>query len=218
MAALYTFFPELAQQSPAILDALALPSKTEAAQSKIRTRNEARYYEMVIKPQEALLKTAQPAREKLSLQAIQRPAFVKEKSLGVQSISVVFQSLGDDIGAINLCRSYWLYKHIATSNLLHHYAALIDCLLAYAVIFVALPFCRIIFNWVANISIEKRNIERQKAYAVIERPHADLRRTMEEGAKLRHELALEINKAPGKIVYTTERENLEQEFEQHFDG
>ncbi len=40
---------------------------------------------------------------------------------------------------------------------------------------------------------------------------------MEEGAKLRHELALEINKAPGKIVYTTERENLEQEFEQHFD-
>ena len=40
---------------------------------------------------------------------------------------------------------------------------------------------------------------------------------MEEGEKFRRELALEMNRAPGKIVYTTERENLEQEFEQHFD-
>lgn len=210
-------FSELAQQSPAILDALALPSKTEAAQSKIRTRNEARYYEMVIKPQEALLKTAQPEREKLSLRAIQRPAFVKENLWEFSQFPLSSNLWVTTLAAINLCGSYWLYKHIATSNLLHHYAALIDCLLAYAVIFVALPFCRLIFNWVANISIEKRNIERQKAYAAIERPHAELRRTMEEGAKLRHELGLEINKAPGKIVYTTERENLEQEFEQHFD-
>jgi hypothetical protein len=65
--------------------------------------------------------------------------------------------------------------------------------------------------------IEKRNDERQKAFALVDRPHAELRRTMEEGAKLRHQLALEMKKEPGKIVYTTERENLEQEFEQHFD-
>lgn len=210
-------FQELAQQSPAILDALALPSATEKAQSKIRTAAEARYYEMVIKPQEAANKNMPLAEEKLSLQAIERPAFLKENLWEFSQFSLSSNLWVTTLAAINLCGSYWLYRHIATSNLLHHYAYLIDCLLAYAVIFIALPFCRIIFNWGANMLIEKRNDERQKAFALVDRPHAELRRTMEEGAKLRHQLALEMKKEPGKIVYTTERENLEQEFEQHFD-
>lgn len=212
-------FEELARQSPAVLDTLNLPDTKKSVESAVRSKAEARYYELVIRPQEAALKNSLPTPEpqNVSIATVKRPPFLQENYWSFSQFPLSSNLWVTTLAGINLCGSWWLYKHIATSNLLHHYAALIDCLLAYAIIFVALPFCRIIFNWGANVLIEERNRQRQKAYAIIERPHAELRKTMEEGGKLRHELALTMNEGPGKVVYTTERENLEQEFEQHFD-
>ncbi len=207
-------FSELAQQSPAILDTLALPTPQQSFEERIRSKAEARYYELVIQPQNAG-KNVPAVPEKVTLEKVKRPAFLKENRWEFSQFSLTSNLWVTTLAAINLCGSYWLYRHIATSNLLHHFAYLIDCLLAYAVIFVALPFIRIIFNWCANVLIEERNNERQKAFAAIERPHSELRKTMEAGAKLRHELALSMQQ-PSQVVYTTERENLEQEFEQHF--
>lgn len=208
-------FEELAQQSSAILDTLALPTPQQSIEQKIRSSAGARYYELVLQPQDAG-KNLPMEPQKVTLEKVKRPAFLQENLWEFSQFSLSSNLWVTTLAAINLCGSYWLYKHIATSNLLHHFAYLIDCLLAYAVIFVALPFFRIIFNWCANVLIQERNSERQKAFAVIERPNAELRKTMEEGAKLRHELALSMQQ-PSKVVYTTERENLEQEFEQHFD-
>jgi hypothetical protein len=210
-------FEELARQSSNILDTLALPSEMKSVEQSVRSKAEARYYDLVIRPQEAAIKNLPSEPEKVTLQTVKRPPFLEEKLWTFSQFPLSSNLWVTTLAAINLCGSWWLYKHIATSNLLHHYAYLIDCLLAYAIIFVALPFCRIIFNWGANVLIEERNRERQKAFAVIERPHAELRKTMEEGAKLRQELALTMNDGPGKVVYTTERENLEQEFEQKID-
>lgn len=209
-------FEELAQQSPAILDSLSLPSSEETTEGKIRTNVGARYYEMVIKPQQEAMRNQQhmPVEpRKVTLQKVQRPPFLQESYWEFSQFPLSSSLWVTTLAALNLAGSYWLYKHIATSALLHRYAALIDCLLAYAVIFVALPFCRIIFNWCKNSFIERRNTARQKAYAVIERPNAELRHTMGEGAKLRRELAQSM-KEPSRVVYTTERENLEQEFEE----
>lgn len=209
-------FPELAQQSSAILDSLSLPGTDETPEGKIRSNVGARYYEMVIRPQEEAMRNqshlpAEP--RKVTLEKVQRPPFLQERYWEFSQFSLASSLWVTTLAALNLGGSYWLYKHIATSALLHRYAALIDCLLAYAVIFVALPLVRIIFNWCANSFIERRNAERQKAYAVIERPNAELRQTMAAGALMRRELA-KTNNQPSKIVYTTERENLEQEFEQ----
>jgi len=209
-------FAELAQQSAAILDTLNLPSASETPEGKIRSNVGARYYEMVIRPQEEAMRnqqhlSAEP--RKVNLQKVQRPPYLQESFWEFSQFPLSSSLWVTTLAALNLAGSYWLYKHIATSALLHRYAALIDCLLAYAVIFVALPFLRIIFNYCANSFIERRNAARQKAYAVIERPDAELRKTMAGGAMLRRELAQAI-KQPSQIVYTTERENLEQEFEQ----
>ena len=103
--------------------------------------------------------------------------------------------------------------HIATSNLLHHFSYLIDCLLGYAVIFFILPFCRVVFNWGANKFIEERNKKRLAAFNVIDRPHSELRKTIDAGAQLRHQLSLALNKEPGKVAYTTERDNFDQQYE-----
>lgn len=209
-------FAELAQQSPAILDSLNLPSASETPEGKIRSNVGARYYEMVIRPQEEAMRNQQhlPAEpRKVNLQKVQRPPYLQENFWEFSQFPLSSSLWVTTLAALNLAGSYWLYKHIATSALLHRYAALIDCLLAYAVIFVALPFLRIVFNWCVNSFIERRNLERQKAYAVIERPNAELRQTMAAGAMLRRELA-QTMKQPSQIVYTTERENLEQEFEQ----
>lgn len=209
-------FAELAQQSSAILDTLSLPSSEETTEGKIRSNVGARYYEMVIKPQQEAMRSQQHLpveHRKVTLQKVHRPPFLQESFWEFSQFPLSSSLWVTSLAALNLAGSYWLYKHIATSALLHRYAALIDCLLAYAVIFVALPFIRIIFNYCANYFIERRNAARQKSYAVIERPNAELRKTMAAGAMLRRELAHAINQ-PSTVVYTTERENLEQEFEQ----
>ncbi len=212
-------FAELAQQSSAILDTLNLPSSEETTEGKIRSNVGARYYEMVIKPQQEAMRSQQHLpveHRKVTLQKVHRPPFLQESFWEFSQFPLSSSLWVTSLAALNLAGSYWLYKHIATSALLHRYAALIDCLLAYAVIFVALPFIRIIFNYCVNYFIERRNTARQKSYAVIERPNAELRKTMAAGAMLRRELAHSINQ-PSTVVYTTERENLEQEFEQHFE-
>lgn len=208
-------FEELARQSPAILDTLALPEKAQQAiTSNIKSNAQARYFDMVLKPQLAAAGLDQPERERVTLQSVQRPPVLLENLWQFSQFPLSSNLWVMTLASINLWGSWWLYKHIATSNLLHHYAYLIDCLLGYAVIFFVLPVCRVLFIVVANTLIELRNAQRREAYALIERPNAELRKTMEEGGKLRQELA--IGHQPGKVVYTTERENLEQEFEQHF--
>ncbi len=218
-------FEELAQQKPAILEDLAAPGEIDSEQEEFHSAAEARYYDLVIRPQEEAKrrsnskaekhagKRGKAATKKFSIKTIKRPAYFAENIWQFSHFPLSSNLWVFGLASINLWGSWWLYKHIATSNLLHHFSYLIDCLLGYAVIFFILPFCRVVFNWGANMLILERNKKRLAAFNVIDRPHAELRKTIDAGAQMRYQLSLALNKTPGQVAYTTERDNFDQQFE-----
>lgn len=113
--------------------------------------------------------------------------------------------------SLNFAGSYWLYKHIASIALLSHFATLIDCLLAYAVIFLTLPFLRIIFNALMNISIRKRNAERRKMSSLMHSASDELAIKLQEAKSM--SAALPDYSRNAEVIYTTEKDQLEQQIE-----
>lgn len=210
-------FPELAQQAPELLLSLGLPDPDSVGRPKITSQAGADYYNMVLKPLEAAsggLSRLEGPRAVPSLTSIKRPDFLQEKLWTFSEYPLGSNLFVFTLAALNLFGSWWLYRHIATSNLLHHYAYLIDGMLAYAVVFFALPFARIGFIAVANALIETRNNKREKALQQLRQPRAELQQTLSESKVFRAEFAAEQKRGTAKIAYTTEKDNLEQQFEE----
>jgi hypothetical protein len=113
--------------------------------------------------------------------------------------------------SLNFYGSYWLFKHIATIPLLSHFSTLIDCLLAYGSFFLALPLLRIVFNFVMNISIRKRNSERRKQAGELHAPSEELAVKLQEATTMSK--ALPNNEDKGQVIYSTEKDLLEQEID-----
>jgi len=116
------------------------------------------------------------------------------------------------LASLNLAGSWWLYKHIATINFLHHIALFIDFLFGFASMFFIIPIGRAIHQVIVNATIISRNAQREEALEAYFHHSPDLGLALEDCERIRLELAGQ-REAPAQIVYTTEKDALEQEFE-----
>lgn len=116
------------------------------------------------------------------------------------------------LAIFNFCGSWWLFKHIATINLLHHVAALIDVLLTYSIVLLLIPAVRYVVLAVLNARIEDRNAKRKAAYDLVSQPQGEVLKELEEAREIRDE-QLTLLKSDKSIVYTTDKDSLEQQFD-----
>jgi hypothetical protein len=116
------------------------------------------------------------------------------------------------VALLNFAGSWWLFKHIATINLLHQVAALIDVLLGYAIIFLAIPLIRAIVLFVLNKRIDDRNTKRLKSFELVDRPRGEILKEIEEAKQIRLQELSQLS-TDKNIIYTTEKDDLEQQFD-----
>lgn len=114
------------------------------------------------------------------------------------------------LATLNFAGSWWLFRHVAQINLLHHFVYLIDFLLAYGSMFLLIPLVRIFFNKIVNVGIDQRNEWRKKRAEALSLMNPDLQAKIDETRVFANELS---SKTPGSICYTTERDILEQQFD-----
>ena len=113
----------------------------------------------------------------------------------------------------NFAGSWWLFKHIASIATLHSLALVIDILLSYAILFLLIPLIRFLVLMVLNKRIDERNERRKKAWEAIKSPDGDIQKEMDEAYQIRAD-ELALLHPDRSIVYSTDRDSMEQEFEE----
>lgn len=122
------------------------------------------------------------------------------------------------VAIFNFLGSWWLFRHIATNALLHHVAALIDVLLSYAIFLLVIPAARAIVLAVLNSRIHMRNERRRTAFELINKPQGEVLKELQEANAVRErELAINLPLADKEIIYSTDRDSLEQKFEEELE-
>jgi len=118
------------------------------------------------------------------------------------------------IAGVNLLGSWWLMAQAQRVMLLVVLAPLVKALVIYGTFFCLLP----LFRWMAlqflNARIEKRNIERRKNAAFVKNASPELSTKLLEAKKYS---VSEKRIATTDVVYTTEKDALEQEFDPNTD-
>lgn len=113
--------------------------------------------------------------------------------------------------SLNFAGSWWLFKHVATILVLQHFVVLIDILLGYGVLFLAIPLLRLMSIVFLNIFIQHRNSTRlQYADALSINASPALQDKLRESREFAIQLQLV---GRDKITYTTDRDYLEQQLE-----
>lgn len=116
------------------------------------------------------------------------------------------------LAIFNFCGSWWLFKHIATINLLHHLAALIDVLLTYSIILLLIPAIRFLVLLVLNHRIDGRNAKRRKAFELVNTPQGEILKELEEAKAIQSEHAKSLRR-DSTIIFDSSKDSLEQKFE-----
>ncbi len=116
------------------------------------------------------------------------------------------------LAIFNFCGSWWLFKHIATINLLHHLAALIDVLLTYSIILLVIPAVRYFVLLMLNQRIDSRNEKRKAAAELVKQPQGEILKELEEAKAIQGEHA-QLLRVDRKIVFDSGKDSLEQKFE-----
>lgn len=116
------------------------------------------------------------------------------------------------LAIFNFCGSWWLFKHIATINLLHHLAALIDVLLTYSIILLVIPAVRFLILLVLNQRIDSRNEKRKAAAELVRQPQGEILKELEEAKAIQSEHA-QLLRVDRKIIFDSGKDSLEQKFE-----
>jgi hypothetical protein len=116
------------------------------------------------------------------------------------------------LALFNFCGSWWLFKHIATINLLHHLAALIDVLLTYSIILLVIPAVRFVILIVLNQRIDSRNEKRRAAAELVKQPQGEILKEIEEAKAIQREHA-GLLRVDRKIIFDSGKDSLEQKFE-----
>lgn len=116
------------------------------------------------------------------------------------------------VAGCNFAGSWWLFKHLATISLLHSLVFLIDILLGYAIVFLAIPAIRWCVLQVLNKRIFDRNVLRRKAYNLIAHPEGDVLEELQEARAVRLQ-QLENLTADKTIVFDSDRDSVEQLFD-----
>lgn len=117
------------------------------------------------------------------------------------------------LACLNFAGSWWLFGHIATIHMLHALAIVIDVLLTYAIVFLAIPAVRLVAIWVLNERIRQRNERRLRAFESLNNPTAEIRQEIEEAREIKAE-QLTLMREDKTIIYTSEKDSIEQKFEE----
>lgn len=115
------------------------------------------------------------------------------------------------IALLNFVGSWWLFKHIATIALLHPLGVIIDILLTYSIVFLAIPTIRFIVLQFLNARIEERNSRRLAAFQLIHKPEADVAEELEEAKSIR-ETEVKLLRTDRTITFSSGKDSLEQQF------
>lgn len=133
------------------------------------------------------------------------------KFSGASPGSIIFVVV---LAMVNFAGSWWLFKHIATIAMLQPLHILIDVLLTYAIVFIAIPIVRYFVLQVLNQRIQDRNNKREAAYQLLMSQAKDVMEEIEEAKEIRRqELAL-TTASSDQIVYSSQRDSVEQQFDQ----
>jgi hypothetical protein len=116
------------------------------------------------------------------------------------------------LACLNFAGSWWLFKHIATIHMLHNLALLIDVLISYAVIFLAIPAIRLLAITILNEGIRRRNKRREAAYWLQRSQQADIVEELQEARQIRLQEQANLSR-DRRIVYSSDRDSLEQQFD-----
>jgi hypothetical protein len=140
------------------------------------------------------------------------PPFLEERQWDFSSVPVTSMLIVCGLSILNFAGSYWLFKHLASFHgVLQPYTWLIDILLAYSTFFLFFPIVRYIALIVVNSFITVRNQFRAKLSNKLADPDETLTLKLQEAHSIRLGIAKTIQ--PAQVVYTTERDALEQEFD-----
>jgi hypothetical protein len=116
------------------------------------------------------------------------------------------------LAAVNFLGAWWLYfqlnNPLATG--LQSLAPLIYALVLYGTLFVALPAVRWLVQQVFNSRIQMRNERASQFAETLVNPPAELQTKLEEAESFKQKEQLI---SPDSVVYTTEKDALEQEFD-----
>lgn len=145
------------------------------------------------------------------LPRMDRELYLREDHWRFSAYSVDKWSVVLVLALMNFAGSWWLFKHIATINLLQHVAVLIDVLLSYAALFLLIPAIRFLVLLWLNSRVDARNERRRAALAVLQNPTADISKELAEAAQVRAEELAKIQ-PDRRIIYNTQLDYLEQQF------
>lgn len=114
------------------------------------------------------------------------------------------------LAGLNFFGSWWLFSQTASIPFLMYFAPLLTVLVIYGSLFVLLPTTRwFVIRWL-NLRIDKRN-ERRKEYALtLQNPTNELALKLKEAQELKIKEKLITS---SDVVYTTDKDALEQEFD-----
>ncbi len=116
------------------------------------------------------------------------------------------------LAMFNFGGSWWLFKHLALVNMLGPLTILVDFLLTYAIVFLAIPAIRLVVISVLNGRIDHRNNLRAKAYDLIKDPAGEVLREIEEARQIREQEILTLHQDKS-IVFDSDKDSLEQQFD-----
>ncbi|MBY0546094.1 MAG: hypothetical protein K2W95_02265 [Candidatus Obscuribacterales bacterium] len=130
----------------------------------------------------------------------------KFSNLPVEKLHWVFFFAG-----ANLCGAYALYHHLSWFDVLMPYAGYIYLIMVYAMFFMGFPIVRQCFNIGRNVAIDMRNSLRTQAAANLRLPQ-----NQKKIAEVEQFAQQRILVTSEQMVYTTDRDEIEQRFEQQF--
>lgn len=141
-----------------------------------------------------------------------RPSYLHEDNWQFSSLQAPTIIFVLTLACLNFAGSWWLFKHIATINMLHHLAILIDVLLTYAIVFLAIPAIRFGSILVLNEIIRRRNERRLHALNILNNPSKEILQELEEANEIREQELAKL-KQDKTIIYTSEKDSIEQQFD-----
>ena len=112
------------------------------------------------------------------------------------------------IATLNLAGTWWLA--FTAHRLVHTYRWQADILVVYGTLFVLIPLLRWVYlHWV-NASISMRNAERDKLAEKLIKPDQALKEKLTEREKMAQNQAISPTIDAASVIYTSEKDYLEQ--------
>jgi thiol:disulfide interchange protein len=115
------------------------------------------------------------------------------------------------LAAVNFLGAWFLQLSVAHNPELYGLSALVGIITVYGTLFIAVPLVRWLILQVLNTKIEARNAKRQSYAHLFEHPSPELSKKLIEAKDQKIKLERLDEE---KIIYTTEKDALEQEFEE----